>query len=47
MDNVLMDPQDRSQNLAQMIALMISWMDDMRAEQASEREAMRMQIQVL
>ncbi len=47
MDDVPMDPQDGSQNLAQMMALMMSRMDDMRAEQASEREAMRMQIRVL
>ncbi len=42
MDDVLMDPQDRSQNLVQMMALIISWIDDMWAEQASEREAIQM-----
>jgi len=47
MDDVPMNPQDGSQNLAQMMARMMTQMDDMRAEQANEREAMRVQIKAL
>ncbi len=47
MDDVLMHPQDGSRDLAKMMARMISQMDDIHAEQVSEREAIRVQIKAL
>ena len=46
-DDMPMEPEAEAQSLVQMMARMMSQMDDIRAEQASEREAMRVQIRVL
>ena len=46
-NDVPMEPEAESQSLVQMMARMMSQMDDIRAEQASEREAMRVQIKAL
>lgn len=46
-NDVPMDPEAGPLNLAQMMVQMMNQMNDMRAEQASEREAMRVQIRAL
>ena len=46
-NDVPMDSEAGTQNLAQMLAQVMNQMNEMRAEQASEREAMRVQIRVL
>jgi len=40
-NDIPIEPEAESQSLVQMMARMMSQMDDIRAEQASEREAMR------
>ena len=46
-DDMPMEPEAEAQSLLQMIARIMSQIDDIRAEQASEREAMWVQIRVL
>ena len=46
-DDMPIEPEAEAQSLVQMMARMMSQMDDIRAEQASEREAMWVQIRVL